>query len=285
MTGGSLSILSSMSDILEDFLRQLWNDDRFVLTEGTRWRRIGSWETRLSTSDALIGFSGVQPAAAARALAPVGAIFRDHIPAWHPCTHCRASIMSLTLHVLTPKLPLSVWLILKFHIVGTMTDIKAKDHRAYMEYALGQARKSPPRSTNYAVGAVLVDASTNTILADGYTLELEGNTHAEQCCLMKLSKKYGVPEEALGDVLPPNLVLYTTVEPCSKRLSGNLPCAERILRLAGVIKTVYVGVLEPQKFVQENTGRAALEEAGMQFVHVGGMEDEILAVAKAGHTS
>lgn len=165
-----------------------------------------------------------------------------------------------------------------------MPAIQAKDHRAYMEYALARARKSPPKPTNYAVGAVLVDESTNTILADGYTLELEGNTHAEQCCLMKLAKEHHVSEEGLRDVLPPNLVLYTTVEPCSKRLSGNLPCAERILRLAGVIKTVYVGVLEPKKFVAENTGRAALEAAGVQFVHVGGMEGEILAVAKAGHT-
>lgn len=166
-----------------------------------------------------------------------------------------------------------------------MTSIQANDHRAYMEYALTQARKSPPKPTNYCVGAVLVDASTNTILADGYTLELEGNTHAEQCCLMKLAKAHRVPEENLGDVLPPNLVLYTTVEPCSKRLSGNLPCAERILRLAAVIRTVYVGVMEPKEFVIENTGRAALEQAGVQFVHVGGMEDEILAVAKAGHVS
>lgn len=166
-----------------------------------------------------------------------------------------------------------------------MADIQPNDHRAYMEYALTRARKSPPKSTNYAVGAVVVDQSTNTILADGYTLELEGNTHAEQCCLMKLAEKYGVPEEGLSTVLPSNLILYTTVEPCSKRLSGNLPCAERILRLAGVIKVVYVGVMEPKKFVEDNTGRAALEKAGVQFVHVAGMEDEILTVAKAGHVS
>lgn len=179
--------------------------------------------------------------------------------------------------------PPSICLASIFDVIDTMPDIKPNDHRAYMEYALAQAKKSPPKPTNYAVGAVLVDASSNTILADGYTLELQGNTHAEQCCLMKLSTKYDVPEEKLGQVLPPNLALYTTVEPCSKRLSGNIPCAERILRLAGVIKTVYVGVLEPKKFVQENTGRSALEEAGVHFVHVGGLEDEILAVAKAGH--
>lgn len=166
-----------------------------------------------------------------------------------------------------------------------MGDIKANDHRAYMGHALSLARKSPPKPTNYCVGAVIVDQSTNTILADGYTLELEGNTHAEQCCLMKLSEKHKVPEDQLKDALPRSLALYTTVEPCSKRLSGNMPCAERILRLAGVIDVVYVGVMEPKKFVEDNTGRNALEKAGVRFEHVSGMEEEILRVARSGHIS
>lgn len=166
-----------------------------------------------------------------------------------------------------------------------MADIKPNDHRAYMEYALSLARKSPPKPTNFCVGAVLIDQATNTILADGYTLELEGNTHAEQCCLLKLAQQHGVPEAQLKDVLPRSLALYTTVEPCSERLSGNLPCAERILRLAGTIEVVYVGVMEPKNFVQENTGRGRLERAGVRFEHVGGLEEEILRVAKAGHLS
>lgn len=164
-----------------------------------------------------------------------------------------------------------------------MSQIQPKDHQAYMQYALSLARRSPPKASNYCVGAVIVDQSTNTIIANGYTLELEGNTHAEQCCLIKLSQKHKVPEEELKNLLPSNLALYTTVEPCSKRLSGNKPCAERILGLASVIKVVYVGVLEPKEFVEDNTGRGALEEAGVRFEHVGGMEEEILRVAKAGH--
>lgn len=164
-----------------------------------------------------------------------------------------------------------------------MDNIKANDHRAYLEYALSLAKKSPPKPTNYRVGAVLVDTSSNTILADGYTLELPGNTHAEQCCLLKLAEKHGVPEEKLRDFLPRRMALYTTMEPCSKRLSGNMPCAERILRLAGSVETVYVGVMEPKEFVADNTGRGALEKAGIRFVHVPGLEQEIIEVAKAGH--
>jgi pyrimidine deaminase RibD-like protein len=152
-----------------------------------------------------------------------------------------------------------------------------------MRQALDLARKSPPKPTNYRVGALLVDAKTNTVLASGYTLECEGNTHAEQSCFIKLAAAHNVAEEALADVLPDETVLYTTVEPCFKRLSGNLPCVERILRLGNAIKTVYVGVKEPEKFVGENTGRKQLEEAGIKVVLIEGMEKEILEVATAGH--
>lgn len=163
------------------------------------------------------------------------------------------------------------------------SSITPGDHQGYMAYALTLATRSPPKPTNYRVGAIVVDADTNTVLAEGYTLELEGNTHAEQCCLQKLSAQCCVPEDALGPALPLNTVLYTTVEPCSLRLSGNLPCVERILRLGNAIKKVYVGVKEPEKFVGENTGRAKLEAAGIEVVLVPGMEEEILKIATAGH--
>ncbi|KAK4241753.1 cytidine deaminase-like protein [Achaetomium macrosporum] len=165
-----------------------------------------------------------------------------------------------------------------------MPDISAGDHKAYMRLALEQAQKSPPKPTNYRVGAVLVDSAANEILATGYTLELPGNTHAEQCCFMKLAQKHGVAEEDLKEVLPPELALYTTVEPCSKRLSGNLPCVERVLRLTESIRTVYVGTMEPETFVTENTGKKSLQSAGISVVHVEGLEKEILDVATAGHT-
>ena len=128
-----------------------------------------------------------------------------------------------------------------------------------------------------------MNSKTGTILATGYTLECEGNTHAEQCCFIKLAREHRIPEEQLGSILPEETVLYTTVEPCFKRLSGNLPCVERILGLGNAIKMVYVGVKEPETFVGANTGRRKLEEAGVKVVLVEGMEKEILEVATAGH--
>ncbi|EDN95530.1 hypothetical protein SS1G_11408 [Sclerotinia sclerotiorum 1980 UF-70] len=76
------------------------------------------------------------------------------------------------------------------------------------------------------------------------------------------------------------------MEPCAKRLSGNVSCLERILRLGETgkgIQKVVVGVKEPEKFVGENEGRRKLEDAGIEVLLVEGLEEEILEVATAGH--
>lgn len=155
---------------------------------------------------------------------------------------------------------------------------------SHMKLALAEARKSPPKPTNFCVGAVLV----GSFLETGYTLECEGNTHAEQCCFIKSAQRYNCSEEQLGEFLPEGTVLYTTMEPCNKRSAGNLPCVDRILRLKGkngkqAIEKVYIGVEEPETFVGVNEGRKRLEDAGIEVVHVPGLEDEILRVATAGH--
>ena len=168
-----------------------------------------------------------------------------------------------------------------------LPSIAANDHDSYMRFALSLADKSIPRSTNFRVGAVLVDQDTNQILSTGYTLEIPGNTHAEQCCLDKYCAMKAVSVEEVSNVLPPNAVLYTTMEPCDRRASRNVPCTERILQTqsgaSGGIKTVYLGVEEPEIFVGENTGRKKLQAAGIECIHITGLEDEILKVATAGH--
>ncbi|KAF2460412.1 cytidine deaminase-like protein, partial [Lineolata rhizophorae] len=169
-----------------------------------------------------------------------------------------------------------------------------KTPQDYMRLALALARKSPPKPTNFRVGAVLVDESANAVLATGYTLELPGNTHAEQCCLAKHAAAHGVAEERVSEALARGgdgdavIAIYTTMEPCAVRLSGNVPCVDRIVRTRGEdrkggIAKVYSGVEEPEKFVGENKGRARLEACGIECVHLPGFEEEILEVATAGH--
>ena len=182
--------------------------------------------------------------------------------------------------------------------MAELPSITPVDHLAYMRYALSLAKKAPQKPTNFCVGAVLVDECSNAILSTGYTMELPGNTHAEQCCLAKMEKsktersEKGTSEAEESGLLETGatvqrLVLYTTMEPCNNRASGNIPCIETILKSKmndiGGIKVVYVGVTEPEKFVGENVGRVRLEKAGIEYVQVPGLEDEILEVATAGH--
>lgn len=156
---------------------------------------------------------------------------------------------------------------------------------AVLRYAITLANKSPPKPTNYRVGAVLVDIQSGAVTSTGYTLELEGNTHAEQCAFSKLATRLGVDEgEALARAMDgrPH-ALYTTMEPCVERLSGNKPCVNRVLEQRNWVRKVVTGVVEPGDFVAGNNGRKKLIRGGLEVLHFGGMESEILSIARAGH--
>ncbi|BCR88215.1 putative DRAP deaminase [Aspergillus chevalieri] len=177
-------------------------------------------------------------------------------------------------------------------------------HVRYISECLKLAEKSPPRPTNFRVGAILLSRKTSSnettndatqddqILSTGYTMELTGNTHAEQCCLSNYAAVHSVPEDHVAEVLPSNdpdrkLVMYVTMEPCGKRLSGNAPCVQRIINTrfdgrAGIQK-VYFGVKEPGTFVGGSEGCKMLDAAGIEWEVVRGLEREILSVATAGH--
>jgi pyrimidine deaminase RibD-like protein len=178
---------------------------------------------------------------------------------------------------------------------GDTGNEKGAENLKYLKIALDEARKSPPKPTNFRVGACLVayhpklpNHSNTELLTTGYTLECEGNTHAEQCCFFKLAASYKCSESDLGLNLPSRTWLYTTMEPCNKRSAGNTPCVDRILALRQAdgkvaVEKVLVGVLEPGTFVGVNDGQKKLEEAGIEVVKVDGLEEEILRVATEGH--
>lgn len=164
------------------------------------------------------------------------------------------------------------------------------DHEKFMLYALEKAALSPPAPTKFCVGACLVDGDTGEVLSTGYSEELPrdrpndpGSTHAEHCCFIKIAEKHNVPEARIGDVLPANTILYTTMEPCNSRLSGNKCCVDRIIELRGAIKVVYVGIKEPDTFIAGNSGKDKMEDAGVKMVFLHGMEDRIMPVTMAGH--
>ncbi|KAJ6189709.1 hypothetical protein N7519_004617 [Penicillium mononematosum] len=147
------------------------------------------------------------------------------------------------------------------------------DHEAFIKFALIQAKRSPPAANKFCVRAVLVDAANGKVLSTGYSLEYPrdykgdlGTTHVEQCYFIKIADKHNLPKERIYEVLPANIVLYTTIEPYNERLSSNMTCATRILRLRSTIGTVYVGTKEPGTFIAHNDGQQRLEANGVKVV-------------------
>jgi pyrimidine deaminase RibD-like protein len=175
-----------------------------------------------------------------------------------------------------------------------MTTISVEsENLQFLKQALAEACQSPPKPTNFRVGCVIVSRTAHSepsIISSGYTLELEGNTHAEQCALSKLASAHNIPETELSSILTEsvNATLYTTLEPCGKRLSGNKPCVQRIIDTRkqdsrGGIRKVVFGAKEPGTFVQDSQSCQLLTEAGVEWEYVAGLENEILKVAMEGH--
>ncbi|RCK64980.1 Bifunctional protein RIB2 [Candida viswanathii] len=147
--------------------------------------------------------------------------------------------------------------------------------RKFMELAIEQAEKCGETQTQFNVGCVLV--YNGEIISTGHSRELPGNTHAEQCAL----EKYFAEHNGVKEV-PEGTEIFTSMEPCSLRLSGNLPCVDRILETKG-IKTCFVGVLEPNIFVKNNSSYQKLLDNGVEYIHIPGYEEQALEIAKRGH--
>lgn len=144
----------------------------------------------------------------------------------------------------------------------------------FMDLAVQTALKCGETQTQFNVGAVLVQ--DGQILATGHSRELPGNTHAEQCALEKYFEQSG------GLTVPEGTEIFTSMEPCSFRLSGQLPCVNRILD-ANNIKSCFVGVLEPDTFVKDNSSLKILSEANISYIYIPGFEERALEIATKGH--
>ncbi|KAJ2658858.1 hypothetical protein IW148_004501 [Coemansia sp. RSA 1199] len=129
-----------------------------------------------------------------------------------------------------------------------------------MRQAIEQGKHCTSVDSAYNVGAIIADTN-GSVLSQGYSRQLPGNTHAEQCALDTIDKTLGLS----------TTTLYTTMEPCSKRLSGNTPCVQRIID-AGIMRVV-VGVREPPNFVQ-CTGVELLEAQGICVVFIEELDAE-----------
>eukprot|EP00944_MAST-04C_sp_MAST-4C-sp1_P008109 g8109.t1 len=156
----------------------------------------------------------------------------------------------------------------QFLAVGFMQITTEKKHVDFMLQAVNCAFQSAPVDTAYCVGCVIV--KNGEVISTGFSRELPGNTHAEESAIKKLEKQ---------NISAEGCDLYSTMEPCSKRLSGNEPCAKRIIENS--VKRVFVGVLEPANFVN-CTGVQQLLDAGIEVIAVQaeGLKEKCLAPNK-----
>ena len=124
----------------------------------------------------------------------------------------------------------------------------------FLKIAIEEAKKSRDKD-NYYVGAVIV--KNGLIISEAYGDENNENGHAEELAI-KNSK-----ENVSG------ATMYITMEPCSLRPSGKVPCSELIIN-SGIKKVVY-GARDPQVSVKCN-GIERLLKAGIEVIHLEELE-------------
>ncbi|TPX33294.1 hypothetical protein SmJEL517_g03790 [Synchytrium microbalum] len=135
----------------------------------------------------------------------------------------------------------------------------------YMNLAIIQAHKCIPSVGAFNVGAILV-SDDNTTIIHAHSRELPGNTHAEECCFLKLlanTTSDTLAAESLPSPSTTGATIYSTMEPCGERLSGKMPCADLIIKAR--IRRVVIGASEPPNFISQTVGEAKLKEAGIVY--------------------
>jgi len=155
-----------------------------------------------------------------------------------------------------------------------------------MSDALSEAQKCEPSPTAFSVGCVLVawypnDDSVPLPLARGYSRELSGNTHAEANALSKAMdlSPHDLDPDITMETLLRHTTVYTTLEPCSVRLSGLQSCADKLI--AAGVKRCLIGAAEPPDFVKCE-GAQRLKEAGIDVVWFDKFQEKCITIARNG---
>jgi riboflavin-specific deaminase-like protein len=126
------------------------------------------------------------------------------------------------------------------------------DH--WLRAAAELARRCPPSTTAFSVGAVIVGAD-GEVIAEGWSRESDPVVHAEESALAK----------AAGDPRLRGATIYSSLEPCGRRRSRPSPCAE-LIAAAGIPRVVFA-MREPAVFV-DGRGAETLRAAGVAVVEL-----------------
>lgn len=138
---------------------------------------------------------------------------------------------------------------------GPESAFRPRHDAEWLAEAVELSRRCPFSAGAFSVGAVIVSPG-GRVLATGYSRELDAHVHAEEAALRKAARQ---------DLSLDGATLYSSMEPCSVRLSGREPCVAHILR-SGIRRVVYA-LAEPPVFVQCH-GHAQLEAGGVTALAV-----------------
>jgi 5-amino-6-(5-phosphoribosylamino)uracil reductase len=148
-------------------------------------------------------------------------------------------------------------------VLRCLVSQRAHDVR-WLGEAVALSRRCPPSEGAYSVGAVIVGAS-GEVLATGWSRETDAKVHAEEAALSRV---------AADDPRLPGATIYSSLEPCSRRLSRPLSCSA-LIRRAGIGRVVF-GLREPVLFV-DGRGAEELAEAGVTVIELPELAGEVRA--------
>jgi diaminohydroxyphosphoribosylaminopyrimidine deaminase/5-amino-6-(5-phosphoribosylamino)uracil reductase len=108
----------------------------------------------------------------------------------------------------------------------------------WIREAVELSRLCPPSATAFSVGAILVSQS-GAVISTGFSRERFAMDHAEEAALARAADS-GRPDLAATTI-------YSSLEPCRRRVSSPRPCTE-LIAAAGIGRVV-VAWLEPPLFM------------------------------------
>ncbi|RJQ82314.1 dCMP deaminase [Pseudonocardiaceae bacterium YIM PH 21723] len=133
----------------------------------------------------------------------------------------------------------------------------------WLTKAIEVSRNCPLSSTAFSVGAVIVSPESRE-LATGYSREI-GSQHAEETALQKITDRAALD----------GATIYSSLEPCSSRSSGPVPCAKLIID-SGIRRVVFA-YREPSVFVI-GQGAELLEAHDIVVVELPELAEEVKAI-------
>jgi pyrimidine deaminase RibD-like protein len=122
--------------------------------------------------------------------------------------------------------------------------------RDYQVLAISEARRSVREAGRIPLFVGAVAARGTDLIASAYRGESKLGEHAE----------YTLLERKLKDATLAGATVFTTLEPCTKRGTGKVPCAERLVERR--IGRVVIGTLDPNPDIR-GLGVLTLRQAGV----------------------